>query len=87
MSNYSYKDYYLTNLTSYYRDYKDYLVERRCCKKSKKTISNTNIETVGSRRCCSNKNSNYYKSYGDFLSDKKCCSKLVIFDAYKKYLQ
>jgi hypothetical protein len=85
MSNYSYKDYYLTNLTSYYRDHKDYLSERKCCKKSKQTISN--ISTLGSQRCCSNKTSNYYKSYGDFLSDKKCCSSIILFDAYKKYLK
>ena len=85
MSNYSYKDYYLTNLTSYYRDYKDYLAERRCCKKSTTSISNT--DTLGSQRCCSNKIANYYNSYGDFLSDKKCCSSIILFDAYKKYLK
>ena len=82
MSNYSNKDYYLTTLNSYYRDYKDYLLERRCCKKSKKSISN--IDTLGNRRCCSNNNSNYYNSYYDFLSDKKCCSNIILFDAYKK---
>ena len=84
MSNYSYKDYYLSNLNDYYRDYKEYLVQRRCCNKKSLVINNINI--VGSKRCCSNNNSNYYSSYSDLLSDKKCCYKLNLINEFIKKL-
>jgi hypothetical protein len=83
MSSYSYKIYFLTSLNDYYRDYKDYIVARRCCKKSNLLVNDVNINTVGGRRCCSNNNANYYNSYSDFLSAKKCCYDLIIQKAYK----
>jgi hypothetical protein len=70
--------------TNYYRDYKDYLVARRCCKKSN-LYSNKldNYNVLGGQRCCGNNNLKYYKSYSDFLSAKNCCSALIILEAYK----
>lgn len=41
---------------------------------------------LGKQRCYGN-NINSYNNYGDFLRDKNCFSKLVVFDAYLKYIK
>jgi hypothetical protein len=73
---------YYSNNVNYYRDYSDYFTGRRCCKKS---ISNLN-NILGKQRCYGN-NINSYNNYEDFLRDKNCFTKLIIFDAYLKYLK
>jgi hypothetical protein len=70
---------------NYFRDYKDYLIARRCCKKS--NLYSTLVDSytmLGSQRCCGNNTSKYYNSYSDFLSSKKCCADLILLEAYKK---
>lgn len=81
MSNKKLYDFYHENMSNYYRDYKDYLASRRCCKGSIKDAGN--FTSLGRQKCCSNNISKYYTSYEYFLRDKNCCSKLVILDAYK----
>lgn len=76
---------YLTNINSYYRDYNDYLYNKRCCNKLCSSVNNNNVFNLGNRRCCSNNVSNYYNSYSYFLNDKNCCFKLVLLNAYTKY--
>lgn len=70
----------------YYRDYKDYLILRRCCKKSLLELKKLDNSTLGRYRCCNNNNLKYYDNYGDFLRAKNCCSKLIVMDAYKKLI-
>ena len=59
---------YLTNINSYYRDYNDYLYNKRCCNKLCSSVNNNNVFNLGNRRCCSNNVSNYYNSYSYFLN-------------------
>ena len=75
----------LKSVNEYYRDYNDYLYNKRCCNKLCSSVDKNSIVNLGNGRCCSNNISKYYYSYSNFLNDKNCCSKLVLFNAYLKY--
>jgi hypothetical protein len=79
------KNIYLTNISSFYRDYNDYLYNKRCCNKLCGSVNNNNVVNLGNGRCCSNNISKYYNSYSYFLNDKNCCNKLILLNAYTKY--
>ena len=77
---------YLANINNYYRDYNDYLYNKRCCDKLCSSVNNNNVVNLGNGRCCRNNISKYYSSYSYFLNDKNCCKKLVLINELIKNL-
>jgi len=77
-----------SNLVNYHRDYSDYLINRRCCKKSINGINILKVDDfLGNGRCCGNNILRSYNNYRDFLRDKNCCANLVVLNAYLKYIK